>query len=154
MSSLWAFSFPSRAIPLIVLMVHFCSHCKRSIVNQGDLLTSKWCIAFNNVKSYVRKFHLSHVVSQGMKNDLKCEVCKSHPNHVELKADRPHPHNYPHTPTDYRHTDNNLGLVMLLITLDDSAVRVSTDRRTDGRTDGRTDRQTLPSTLSPSLHGW
>ncbi len=24
-----------------------------------------------------------------------------------LKADRPHPHNYPHTPTDYRHTDKH-----------------------------------------------
>ncbi len=34
-----------------------------------------------------------------------------------LKADRPHPRNYPHTPTDYRHTDNNLGLVMLLMAL-------------------------------------
>ncbi len=25
---------------------------------------------------------------------------------IELKADRPHPRDYPHTPTDYRHTDN------------------------------------------------
>ncbi len=25
----------------------------------------------------------------------------------KLKADRPHPHNYPHPPTDYRHTDKH-----------------------------------------------
>ncbi len=45
----------------------------------------------------------------------------------KLKADRPHPRNYPHTPTD--------------------------DRRTDGQTNRRTDGRTLPSTLSPSLRG-
>ena len=30
----------------------------------------------------------------------------------KLKAARLHPRNYPHTPTDYRHTDNPLRLVM------------------------------------------
>ena len=30
----------------------------------------------------------------------------------QLKADRPHPRNYPHTPTGYRHTDKHLRLVM------------------------------------------
>ncbi len=34
-----------------------------------------------------------------------------------LKADRPHPRNYLHTPTDYRHTDKYLGLVMTLVAL-------------------------------------
>ena len=29
-----------------------------------------------------------------------------------LKADRPHPRNYPHGPTDYRHIDKHLRLVM------------------------------------------
>ena len=57
----------------------------------------------------------------------------------KLKADRPHPHNYLHTPTDYRYTDKNLRLVMV------PAMREDTDGRTDG--------QTLPSTLSPSLRG-
>ncbi len=38
----------------------------------------------------------------------------------KLKADRPHPHNYPPTPTDYRHTDKHLRL----------------RGRTYGRTDG------------------
>ena len=28
-----------------------------------------------------------------------------------VKADRPHPRDYPHTSTDYRHTDNHLRLV-------------------------------------------
>ncbi len=54
----------------------------------------------------------------------------------KLKADRPHPHNYPPTPTDYRHTDKHLRLVMPLIALYCTRQsRVSTDRRTDGRTD-------------------
>ena len=30
------------------------------------------------------------------------------PPYILLKADRPHPCNYPHTPTDYRHTDEHL----------------------------------------------
>ncbi len=30
----------------------------------------------------------------------------------KLNADRPHPRNYPHTPTDYRHTDKHLRLLM------------------------------------------
>ena len=47
----------------------------------------------------------------------------------KLNADGPHPRDNPHTPTDYRHTDKHLGLVMTLIAL-------SSDKRTDGRTDG------------------
>ncbi len=58
----------------------------------------------------------------------------------QLKADRPHPRNYPHTPTDDRHTYQRFS-------------RERGDRRTDRRTDGRTDGRTLPSTLSPSLRG-
>ncbi len=70
-----------------------------------------------------------------------------------LKADRPLPLNYPHTPTDYRHTDKHLRLVMTLLRwLLHSAGEVGqTDKQTNGRTDGRTDGRTLPSTLSPSL---
>ncbi len=37
--------------------------------------------------------------------------------HSQLKADRPHPRDYPHTPTDYRHTDKHLRLVMTPIAL-------------------------------------
>ena len=33
----------------------------------------------------------------------------------ELKADQPHPRNYPHKPTDYRHTDKHIRLVMASI---------------------------------------
>ncbi len=62
-------------------------HCKKSIMNHGDLLTWKWCIAFDSMKSYVWKRHLSHAVKQGMKSDLvrdlKCEVGTAHLNHVE-----------------------------------------------------------------------
>ena len=32
-----------------------------------------------------------------------------------LKADRPHPHYYPHMPTDYRDTDEHFELVMTLL---------------------------------------
>ncbi len=45
-----------------------------------------------------------------------------------LKADRPHPRNYPHTPTDYRHTDK----------------QPWEHRQTDGRTDGRYQVHYLP----------
>ena len=34
-----------------------------------------------------------------------------------LKADRLHPRDYPHRPTDYRHTDKHLRLEMTLIAL-------------------------------------
>ena len=33
----------------------------------------------------------------------------------KLKADRPHPRNYPHTPTDHRHTDKHFRLVTTLL---------------------------------------
>ena len=36
---------------------------------------------------------------------------------TQLKADWPHPRNYPHKPTDNRHTDKHLRLVMVLIVL-------------------------------------
>ena len=49
----------------------------------------------------------------------------------ELKAGRPHPRNYPHTLTDYRHTDNPLRLVRP----NGSARRAHTDAKTDGQTD-------------------
>ncbi len=32
--------------------------------------------------------------------------------YLKLKADRPHPQDYPHTPPDYRRTDKCLGLLM------------------------------------------
>ena len=35
----------------------------------------------------------------------------------EWKADRPHPRDYPHTPIDYRNTDNHLRLVMGAVAL-------------------------------------
>ena len=37
--------------------------------------------------------------------------------HPKLKADQPHPRDYPHTPTNYRHTDKHLRLVMTPIAL-------------------------------------
>ncbi len=46
-------------------------------------------------------------------------------------------------PTDYRHTDNHLKLVMVVVA--HSAVRVLTDGQTDRQTDGRT----LPILLFP-----
>ncbi len=58
-------------------------------------------------------------------------------NVQKLKADRPHLRKYPHTPTDYRHTDKHLGLVMAPIAL--NCTRQSRDGRTDGRTDRWTD---------------
>ena len=36
---------------------------------------------------------------------------------ITLKADRPHLCNYQHMPTNYRHTDKHLRLVMTLIAL-------------------------------------
>ena len=73
------------------------------------------------------------------------------PQHLytQLKADQSHPRNYPHTTTDYRHTDEHLRLhvmrlVMSHISLCCSAGRVQTNTQTNGRTDGRT----LPILLS------
>ncbi len=59
-----------------------------------------------------------------------------------LKADWPHLRNYPPTPTDYRHTDKHLRLVMAPIAL--NCTRQSRDRRTDGQTDGRYQVHYLP----------
>ncbi len=50
---------------------------------------------------------------------------------LQLKADRPHPHDYPPTPSDYRYTDKHLRRVNI------SAVRVHTNGQTDRQTDGR-----------------
>ncbi len=67
----------------------------------------------------------------------RCKIkSPSMQNIKELKADWPHPRNYPPTPTDYRHTDNHLRLVMVVVALcctRQSRVRVVTDGRTDGR---------------------
>ena len=38
-------------------------------------------------------------------------------NPMNIKADQPHPRNYPHTPTNYRHTDNYLRLVTVVVAL-------------------------------------
>ncbi len=40
--------------------------------------------------------------------DGKINLC------VTLKADRPHPHNYLHTPADYRHTDKHWWWLLML----------------------------------------
>ncbi len=61
---------------------------------------------------------------------------------IKLKADRPHPRNYPHTATDYRHTDKHLRLVMVVGQTVQPWERTRTDGQTDGRTDGQTDRRT------------
>ncbi len=38
-------------------------------------------------------------------NNRMLEMYVEYHSQFKLKADRPHPRNYPHTPTDYRHTD-------------------------------------------------
>ncbi len=71
----------------------------------------------------------------------------------KLKADRPHPRNYPWTPTDFRHTDNHLRLVMVFVarccTRQSRAPKPFKQESSDKQTHGRTDGRTLPSTLSP-----
>ncbi len=59
------------------------------------------------------------------------------PAHKKIKADRPHPHDYPQRSADYRHTDNHLR-------------ELSRDliKSADGQTNGRMDRQTVPAFLS------
>ena len=73
---------------------------------------------------------------------------------ILLKANRLHPRNYPHAPTDYRHTVKHLRLVMTLTALCCTRQSRSPKRFShesgDGWTDGQTDGRTLPSTLSPS----
>ncbi len=53
---------------------------------------------------------------------------------VKLKADRPPPRIYPHMPTDYRHTDEHLRLVMTLL-----CWLLHSETQTDTHTDGWTD---------------
>ena len=76
--------------------------------------------------------------------------------HQKLKADQPHPRDYPYTPTDYRHTDKHLRLVMTLIALcctrqSRAPSRESTDKQTDGQTDGRYQVHYLPALLPKIL---
>ena len=55
----------------------------------------------------------------------------------KLKADRPHPRNHPHTPTDYRQPDKHLRLIMTLIALcctRQTGELGQTGKWTDGRT--------------------
>ena len=67
-------------------------------------------------------------------------------NKEKLKADRPHPRDYPPTPPDYRHTDKTLELVMptLYSKCEDNCLDTQTHTRTDGRTDGRHQLHYLP----------
>ncbi len=62
------------------------------------------------VDCYFTSIHTIHVIHVQERNKIKLFSYK-------LKADRPHPRNYPPTPTDYRHTDKHLRLVMVLIGL-------------------------------------
>ncbi len=74
---------------------------------------------------------------------------------MKLKADRPHPCDYPHTPTNYRQADKHLRLVITPIVLycaqqgcrsNGSAVIALTNTHTNthGRTDGRYQVHYLP----------
>ncbi len=72
----------------------------------------------------------------------------------KLKADRPHPHDHLHMPTDYRHIDKHLRLVMTPIGVcctrqsrAPSIDRESANERTDGWTDGRFQFYNLPASL-------
>ena len=68
----------------------------------------------------------------------------------KLKADRPHPRNYPQTPTDYKHTDNHLRLVMVVLVLYCTRQsRALTNTQTNKHTGRQTDGWTLSCTLSP-----
>ncbi len=55
---------------------------------------------------------------------------------LRLKADRPYPCDYPQTLTDYRHTDNYLRLVIVVVAL---CCHEGVDRQTDGQADRQTD---------------
>ncbi len=69
-----------------------------------------------------------HHKTKGMGNGLERDLT--------LKADRAHPCDYPQTLTDYRHTDNYLRLVMVVVAL---CCHERTDRQRDGWTGGETD---------------
>ena len=69
---------------------------------------------------------------------------------IPLKADRPHPQDYPPNSPDYRHTDRFLRLVMVLPCPkhDGNGKTVQAGGRYKWP-DGQTDRWMLPSALSP-----
>ncbi len=84
----------------------------------------KWCHKDPNVIHGLNAIELE--VSKSWKNEKwnlhnistkeqvfrKVHIMTEKHNKARLKADRPHPRNYPHTPTNYRHTDKHLTLVM------------------------------------------
>ncbi len=88
-------------------------------------LTSIWAFPLNSVEY---NLGFSKIMTTFCHNCMKANYS------TKLKADRPHPRNYPHTPTDYRHTNKHLRLVMTPIALNCP----QTDGWTDGQTDGRT----------------
>ncbi len=89
----------------------------------GSLITSLWTLCVCNQGAYKLMRIISRMLSIG---------CS------QLKAVRPHTRNYPHTPTDYRHTDIlHFKLVMTLNAL------YCTWTHLDWRT--------LPSAWSPSF---
>ncbi len=94
---------------------------------------------------HVQKAYTSLVTSSMQILLLSAHACIKFnlhfPLHDILKADRPHPRNYPHAPTNYIHTDKHLRLVMTLIAL---CCRERSDGRTDGQTDGRYQVHYLP----------
>ncbi len=76
----------------------------------------------------------------------------------QLKADRPHPRDHLHTPTNYRHTDKHHRLVMNLIApccmSISSTVRGQTNGQRERQTDRETDRQMDATKCIISLASW
>ena len=62
----------------------------------------------SNACNYLAITHVKYTKDK-VSQDTRCMTL--------LKADRPHPRNYPPTPNDYRHTDNHLRLVMVVVVL-------------------------------------
>ena len=88
-----------------------------------------------------RRIHINHNlgVSRGILGVSLLKEGTMYSN--KLKADRLHPRDYPHMPTEYRHTDKHLRLVMTL------NAHCCTRQRRAPKTNGWMDGRMLPSTL-------
>ena len=61
--------------------------------NEPGFQSSRACVSFEFILDIPKKMNLN--------GDSVLGNCHIKTNHLKIiKADRPHPHNYPHTPTD------------------------------------------------------
>ncbi len=94
---------------MLDLLIYLCHFCGLVVL----LAPCQWgALPDSHAYKLIPSYSMMTVVNRQKKRQ-RLPACV--PAKFKLKADRPHPRNYPHTPTDHRHTDKHFRLVMTLL---------------------------------------